>query len=41
MWNREILHFQGFQNRIDQYVALGKLGEGTFGTVILAEHKYS
>ena len=41
-WHEEILTAQGFFNkRIDQYEPLGKLGEGSFGVVILSQHKNS
>lgn len=41
-WHDEILRLQGFlHSRIDQYNAMGKLGQGTFGTVLLAQHKFS
>ena len=42
MWYNEILANQGFSERpIDQYEAQGNLGDGTFGTVILAQHVFS
>ena len=43
LWHSEILRQQGFpeENRLDQYKVLGKLGEGAFGMVFLAQHKYS
>ena len=41
-WHREILSAQGyFEQRINQYEPLSKLGEGTFGVVILSQHKNS
>jgi serine/threonine protein kinase len=42
-WHGEILRQQGFagNDRINQYIALGKLGEGSFGTVILSVHRFS
>lgn len=41
-WHKEILTAQGFYNkRIDQYEPLGKLGEGSFGVVVLSQHKFS
>lgn len=36
------MHSQGFKDRpINQYEALGKLGSGALGTVILAQHVHS
>ena len=42
-FHEEILHRQGFggHDRIKQYEFLGKLGQGTFGIVLLAKHKLS
>ena len=41
-WHKEILSAQGYyEQRINQYEPLGKLGEGTFGVVILSQHKNS
>lgn len=38
----EILTAQGFFHaKIDQYEPLGKIGEGSFGVVVLSQHKYS
>lgn len=43
MWHNEILCAQGFpeEKRLDQYEVIGKLGEGSFGVVFLAQHKFS
>ena len=42
LWYQEILALQGFKDRpINQYQALGQLGDGTFGTVMLAQHLHS
>ena len=41
-WHQAILSAQGyFEQRINQYEPMSKLGEGTFGVVILAQHKNS
>ena len=41
-WHNEILSAQGFSNnRIEQYKILKNLGEGSFGRVVLAEHKFT
>jgi hypothetical protein len=38
----EILKRQGFsENPIEQYELIGLLGQGSFGTVLLAKHKLS
>ena len=43
LWESTILRAQGFseENRIDQFELIGKLGEGTFGIVVLGCHKIS
>ena len=39
-WHEEILTAQGFwEQRINQYEPVAKLGEGSFGVVILSQHK--
>ena len=41
-WHKKILSAQGFlDKRINQYTPEKKLGEGSFGTVVLASHKNS
>ena len=41
-WHEKILKQQGyFSKRILQYLPIKKLGEGSFGRVILAEHQNS
>ena len=41
-WHQNIVSAQGFwQNRASQYTLLEMLGNGNFGTVTLAEHKFS
>ena len=41
-WHEEILTAQGYWNqRINQYEPVSKLGEGSFGVVILSQHKNS
>ena len=41
-WHEDILTAQGFfDKRIDQYEPIGKLGEGSFGVVVLSQHKYT
>ena len=42
-WHAKILTEQGFSkdDQISQYELLGKLGEGAFGAVFLAHHKFS
>lgn len=42
-WQEQILKAQGFdmEHRIDQYEAIGPLGQGAFGLVVLSKHKYS
>jgi len=41
-WHMKILREQGYlDQRIKQYKPVQKLGEGSFGTVMLAEHKNS
>ena len=41
-WHKQILTAQDFwEQRIDQYEPLAKLGEGSFGVVILAKHRNS
>ena len=34
-----LLEVQGFQNQLDQYHLLEKLGEGAFSQVMLAQHR--
>ena len=42
MLQEKILEKQGYlDDRVSQYQALGILGEGSFGTVILCKHKHS
>ena len=41
-WHEEILTAQGYwEQRINQYEPIAKLGEGSFGVVILSQHKNS
>lgn len=41
-WHREILSQQGFlHKRGDQYLPIRKLGEGSFGHVVLSKHRLS
>ena len=41
-WHEEILTAQGYwKQRINQYEPIAKLGEGSFGVVILSQHKNS
>ena len=42
-WYKNILNLQGFndENLSQQYDRFGLLGEGSFGQVIEAQHKYS
>ena len=41
-WHTEILRRQGFlDKRIEQYVPISNLGEGSFGLVVLSKHKFS
>ena len=41
-WHEEILKAQGYyEDRIDSYQPIGRLGQGSFGLVILAQHKNS
>ena len=41
-WHEEILRSQGFwEERINQYEPVKKLGEGSFGIVLHAKHRYS
>ena len=41
--HQAILLKQGItsENKFDQYVAQGKLGKGSFGVVVLAQHRFS
>ena len=41
-WHVLILKAQGiYENRIDAYQPIGRLGQGSFGIVVLSKHAFS